>query len=332
MPRWRRGNHLSEPPPSRSFRCTPPRRAPGRSPGTRSRPCPARAGRVVRDLDFPDDGQRPPAQLDEVPLVDLRVVEVEVDAQVGRVDRLDEADAVGGRGERGAGVVDATVEILQLEDDALALAEFGDGLQGEGRTRPHGPGDLLARHDRQSVGIEAGAVEVEPRIAEAVRDRHTLLCGREQSRGARRVGERAAQVARHRPDDDPVGAGAAELGEVVATPIPDLRDEAEVTQSAQSLPDRQIVEDELGAHRERERTVPPDVGCLRLRRGAGGGVHAVTSGVDAVASAPRRTVPPLRTESMQARAIRSAARASRAPTSTADPSRTARQKAANSAT
>src|SRR5689334_2301817 len=54
----------------------------------------------VRDLDLADPRQGPAAQLDEVPLADLCVVEVEHHAKVRAADRLDEREAVGRSRER----------------------------------------------------------------------------------------------------------------------------------------------------------------------------------------------------------------------------------------
>ena len=54
----------------------------------------------------------PPAELDEVPLADLGVVEVEVEPQVRRADGLHQRDRVGRPRERRARVVDGGVQVL----------------------------------------------------------------------------------------------------------------------------------------------------------------------------------------------------------------------------
>ena len=51
------------------------------------------------------------------------MVEVQVHPQVRAVDGRDEGAGVGGPGERRARVVDGGVEVLQAEDDVLALAQ-----------------------------------------------------------------------------------------------------------------------------------------------------------------------------------------------------------------
>jgi hypothetical protein len=73
---------------------------------------------------------------DEVSLADLGVVEVQVEPEVGVVHGVDQGERVGGAGERGAGVVDGGVEVLQGEDAAGAFAEPGEAVEGAGCGEP----------------------------------------------------------------------------------------------------------------------------------------------------------------------------------------------------
>ena len=59
--------------------------------------------------------QRAAEQLDEVPLADLGVVEVEHHPQVRAVDGRHQGERVRGPRERDAGVVDRGVEVLEAE-------------------------------------------------------------------------------------------------------------------------------------------------------------------------------------------------------------------------
>src|SRR5690242_5545308 len=69
----------------------------------------------VGDLDLADEREGALDELEEVSLADLRVVEVQVEAQVGVVDGLDEGECVRSRGEGNAGVIHRRVEVLERE-------------------------------------------------------------------------------------------------------------------------------------------------------------------------------------------------------------------------
>jgi hypothetical protein len=116
----------------------------------------------VGDLDLADDRPGPAEQLDQVPLADLGVVQVEHHPQPRPIDGLDQGEGVGGAGERHPGMVDGGVEVLQAEGDPDPLPQPGHPLQRPGRGHPHGAGDLLDRPHRQPPVVQPGAVEVEP--------------------------------------------------------------------------------------------------------------------------------------------------------------------------
>ena len=78
----------------------------------------------VGDLDLAHHREGPLDEFDQVALPDLRMVEVEIHAQVRIVDVLDQRQGIGSAGERGARVVDRGVEVLQGEHPARPLAEF----------------------------------------------------------------------------------------------------------------------------------------------------------------------------------------------------------------
>jgi hypothetical protein len=92
----------------------------------------------VGDLDLAEQRVRPAHQLDEVPLADLGVAEVQVHPQAVPSDGLHQRQRVRGPGERHAGVVHGGVEVLQHERDAGPLAQLGDAVQRPGRAQPHG--------------------------------------------------------------------------------------------------------------------------------------------------------------------------------------------------
>ncbi len=232
----------------------------------------------------------PPAQLDEVPLADLGVVEVEHQLQVGAVHGRDEGEAVGRGREGHAGMVDGRVEVLEDEHDPLSLAQLGDAAERALRGQPHRSGRDRLGADGETSVVETRSVQVEPRDAEPLRDGHRLGRGREQVVGALGVGEAPAHVAGHRRIDDTFFAQGLELGDVVARPVPDLDLETELVDPAHAFGEGQVDEDHLGADGERE-------GASRHQTPA----RSVSRTV---------TVPPVSTASMQASAIRSAARAS----------------------
>ena len=119
-------------------------------------------------------------ELDEVPLADLGVVEVQVQPQVRAVDRPGQRQGVGGTRERRAGVVDGEVEVLQREHPSGARAELGHAAQGVGRREPHRRRHHLDGPHRQALVVEPGAVQVQPRAVEPLRHRERLLRGGQQ--------------------------------------------------------------------------------------------------------------------------------------------------------
>src|SRR5919112_2741222 len=69
----------------------------------------------IGDLNLADERLCAPQQVDQVPFTDLRMVEVEHHPQTRPPDGLDEREGVVGTGERLAGVVDRSIEVLQAE-------------------------------------------------------------------------------------------------------------------------------------------------------------------------------------------------------------------------
>ena len=108
------------------------------------------------------------------------------------------------------------------------------------------------RLDRQALAVETGAVKVQPRDAELLRDRDRLARGAQQLVRAVVVGERAGDVAGHRREG---GAGRGERLDVVLGPVPDLDLEAEVMQALHPVEDRQAAEEHLRAGGEGEGNV-----------------------------------------------------------------------------
>src|SRR5512132_183565 len=222
---------------------------------------------------------------------------------MGAADGLDQGEGVGGLRERGAGVVDGGVEVLQGEDPPGALAQLGEPGQGPGGTEPHRRGDHVRGDDGQALVVEPGAVDVEPGAVEPLGDPHRLPGGPQQLLGAAGVGQGAADVAGHRGERR---AGPGEGVDVLGGPVPDLDLEPEVGDPPDPLLERQVEKHHLRGHRQPERA------------------HLATSWVE--------TGRPVFTDSAAASAIASAARASSPPTGTGDPARTASTNAANSAT
>ena len=135
------------------------------------------AARHVGDLDLADPGCRATHQLDQVPLADLRVIEVEIQPQRRAADPLDQGQRVGGTREGHTGVVDRGVEVLEHEGDARALAELGDPAECAPDGEPHGAGYLVDRLHRQAALAEAGAVQVQPWASQPLGHRDRLLRG-----------------------------------------------------------------------------------------------------------------------------------------------------------
>ena len=78
-------------------------------------------------------------ELDQVPLADLGVVEVEHQSQVRAVDGLDQREAVGGRANGMPGWSTAVLRFSRHERDPLALAEPAIRVQGPLRPRATSP-------------------------------------------------------------------------------------------------------------------------------------------------------------------------------------------------
>ena len=120
----------------------------------------------VGHLDLTYPGQRLAHQLDQVPLTDLGVVEVEIHPQMWTVDGPDQRHRVRCVAERRARVVDRDVEVLQGEHDVVALPQVGDLDQRRLSRQPHLAGDHVHRADREALPVQAGAVQVQVRGAE----------------------------------------------------------------------------------------------------------------------------------------------------------------------
>src|SRR4029077_12085332 len=84
------------------------------------------ATRYVGDLDLPHPGKGSLDQLDQVPLADRGVVEVEVYAEVRAPHRAQEGERVLGPCERGPRMVDGKVQVLQGEHNVALLAQVRD--------------------------------------------------------------------------------------------------------------------------------------------------------------------------------------------------------------
>ena len=184
-------------------------------------------------------------------------------------------------------MVDRGVEVLEDERDALALPQLGDPPQRAARGVPHRRADLGGWDDGQAPAVETGPVQVEARGAQAARHDHRLGGGAQQLVSAGLVGERARRVAGHRREHDAVGRQRLQRVEVVVAPVPDLDGEPRVADGADAVGDRSVDEEHLRAGGEDER-----------RRSC--------------ADLPRRPrpVPACADDSMQARAMASARRAS----------------------
>ena len=120
------------------------------------------AARHVGDLDLADGVAAAPDQLDEVPLADLRVVQVEHHLDVRMGDALDERQRVLRAGQRHAGMVDDGVEVLHAERDARRRAQFAEPLQVRCAVthispvaRYAGAGGLCRRRVRRCAGSAA---------------------------------------------------------------------------------------------------------------------------------------------------------------------------------
>ena len=216
-------------------------------PGARLAPA-----RDVGHLHLGDPGQGCAAELDEVPLADLRVVEVEVEPQVRRVDAAHEVEGVGGLRERGARVVDSGVEVLEHEGDALALAELGDAAQAATGGVPHRRRHLVGGHDRKPAVVEPGAVQVQARGAQPSRHHDRLGGGAQQLVSAVLVGEGAGGVTRHRREDDAALGQGLQLVEVVVAPVPDLDGEPGVKDRPHPVGHGTVDEQHLGTGGEGE--------------------------------------------------------------------------------
>ena len=151
----------------------------------------------VGDLDLADGVPAAPDQLDEVPLADLRVVQVEHHLHVRMADAFDERQRVLRAGERHAGMVDDGVEVLDAERDARRRAELADPLERALRGQPHLAGGAVARPRRLAVD-ELGGVQVEPRNTkrlsgfDAQLGRPHHLVGAGAGRSGRRAGSRSS--------------------------------------------------------------------------------------------------------------------------------------------
>jgi hypothetical protein len=178
------------------------------------------------------------------------VVQVQHHPQARSADRLDQRQGVGGAGERHAGVVDGGVEVLQAEGHPGPLPKGGHPLQGARRGQPHGAGDLLHRPHRQPLGVQPGAVQVEPRAAQPPGHGDRLLGRGQQLGGTVVVGQGAGDVAGHGREH---GARLHQGVEVLAGPVPDLDLESQVGDPPDPFADRQLEEHHLGADGQLDR-------------------------------------------------------------------------------
>src|SRR5215217_341838 len=128
----------------------------------------ARAGLAaaghVGHLHLSDGPVRPLHQFHEVPLADLRVVQVEHHSDVGAVDRLDERQRILRAGERHPGMVYRRVEVLQTVRVPAPLAELGEAAQVAPGVEPHLAGGAERRFGGPTVD-ELGRVHDEARAA-----------------------------------------------------------------------------------------------------------------------------------------------------------------------
>jgi hypothetical protein len=190
------------------------------------------------------------AKLDQVPLADLGVVEVEHQPQTGPVDGFDQGQGICRPGERHAGVVDGGVQVLQAKGHPGAFAEVGHPRQRPVRRQPHRAGNLGDRPDRSSLGVELGAVQIEARAAEPFRDRNRVLRGADERLRAVLVDQAAMHVPRHRGEP---GAGAGQGVDVARRPGPNLDLVAEVGDPSDPLLNRQVEKNHLGADGQLDR-------------------------------------------------------------------------------
>ena len=96
------------------------------------------SARHVGDLNLADGIAAATDQLDQVPLADLGVVQVEHHLDVGMSDGFDQCQRVLGAGQRNARMVDDGVEVFHAEGHACACTEFAECLQPAQR-RDHIP-------------------------------------------------------------------------------------------------------------------------------------------------------------------------------------------------
>ena len=148
-------------------------------------------------------------QLDQVPLADLGVVEVEHHPQVHcRPPRP--GPGVRGPGERRAGVVDGGVQVLQAEDHPLPFAELGDPRQRSLARPATSPRSPLDRHTRQTRPSRPVPCRLSRGMPSSGAPPGWTARRWPAARPRRRVGQVAPDVAGHRREGR-TGRGSASM-------------------------------------------------------------------------------------------------------------------------
>ena len=151
---------------------------------------------IVSHLNLTDPGQAFVAPADQVAFADLRVIEIQIDAQLRAVNRRHQGQNVFGRSERTTGMVQL-VEVFQREDHAFLLGQITNAVQRIARLQPHLAGHDVMLPDWYAAFTQTRSVQIQALYTQPLADLCRLACGFQQHLGAFIIGQSSFHIAVH---------------------------------------------------------------------------------------------------------------------------------------